>query len=105
VPFPGPGPRVPVSSVTGYDPRWRRDGREVFFYGTDDQMYAVNVTAMGGALTFGEARPLFKQKMLPANFLFDVTADGQRFVAIIDGGLDRSPVTVLRNWTPAAKIK
>jgi serine/threonine protein kinase/Tol biopolymer transport system component len=104
-PFQGPGPRVPVSSIAGYHPRWRRDGRELFFLGTDDQMYAVDVTRAGAALAFGSARPLFRQHMLHGNFDYDVTADGQRFVAIIQGGLDRSPVTVLRNWTPAAKVK
>ena len=68
-------------------------------------MFAVDVTHTGTALTFGDARPLFKRDMLRANFIYDVTADGQRFVTIIDGGLDRSPVIVLRNWTPAAKAK
>src|SRR5262249_33634055 len=31
VPFPGPGPQVQVSSHGGAEPRWRRDGREMFY--------------------------------------------------------------------------
>jgi len=102
-PFPGPGPRIAVSPGNGLNPRWRRtDGRELFFF-NQGQMYAVDVTRDGTTIRFGAPQALFKQDILQGNFLFDVTPDGQRFVAVISGGLDRAPVTVLRNWTSAAK--
>jgi hypothetical protein len=79
----------------------------LFFLGIGSglPLYAVDVTRVGAAITFGDARPLFRRDFLTSTFTYDVTADGQRFVGIIDGGLDRSPVTVLRNWTPAAIAK
>ena len=30
-PFPGPGGKLQISTAGGYAPRWRRDGREIFY--------------------------------------------------------------------------
>ena len=37
-PFPGPGSRTAVSVGGGSDPRWRRDGRELFYRNGDTLM-------------------------------------------------------------------
>jgi Tol biopolymer transport system component len=91
--------RVPVTSLNGVRPRWRRDGRELFFVNTSEgarQVVAVPVTWTADGPEFGDARPLFA---LPspatlAGVIFDVTPDGQRFVFIVDDARDRSPITV-----------
>ncbi len=41
-PFPGPGPKVAISSDGGIQPAWSRDGRELF-YRQDDVMMVVPV--------------------------------------------------------------
>jgi serine/threonine-protein kinase len=46
-PFPGPGPRVPISTDGGESPLWSHDGRELFFT-TRDQLLAVAVTNGAG---------------------------------------------------------
>jgi hypothetical protein len=57
---------------------------------------AVPVTWNGGIPDFGAAQLLFKvPKIVAQNLGFDVTADGQRFVAIIGGDLDPSPLTMV----------
>jgi Tol biopolymer transport system component len=78
VPFPGPGGKVQISTHGGVNPRWSRNGRELF-YGevnapgaTLDQLMAVNMEAA----TPGRPQPLFKSPGLQ----FDVTPDPQRFL-------------------------
>jgi len=42
-PFPGPGTRIQVSNNGGAQPRWRRDGRELFYIALDGRLMAVPV--------------------------------------------------------------
>jgi Tol biopolymer transport system component len=98
-PFPGLGARIPVSAMPARYPRWRRDNGELYFLSTVDgqpAIMAVPVTWNGGIPDFGAAQLLFKvPKIVAQNLGFDVTADGQRFVAIIGGDLDPSPLTMV----------
>ena len=40
-PFPGSGPKSLVSAGGGVMPRWRRDGKELFYIALDDRLTAV----------------------------------------------------------------
>jgi Tol biopolymer transport system component len=91
VPLEGSGRRIPVSGdATAFHPRWRRDGRELFYLASapsssaqDFAIFAVAVTWNGGIPDFGPPQQLFTVKnIMRANFAFDVTADGQKFIAI-----------------------
>jgi hypothetical protein len=64
------GEATRVSTNGGTEPRWSRDGRELFFLTTPQgfssaQMMAVAAQAAGPALEFGAPAPLFKVRMLP----------------------------------------
>jgi hypothetical protein len=59
VPFPGPGPRVQVSTGGGSQPRWRRDGRELFYLSLATEMMAADVSAVPGDFRVGAVRTLF----------------------------------------------
>ena len=72
-PFPGPGEARRISSGGGMFPRWRRDGKEIFFVAPGNRVMSAGLA--GG----GDPRPLFAAKMAFARF-YDVSADGQRFV-------------------------
>jgi serine/threonine-protein kinase len=104
-PFPGPGPRIPVSANGGDNPRWSRDGRELF-YTRGDRMMAVTLIP-GPTLSVGAPRALFEGRYRAAsNFVtpFDVASDG-RFLRIEQVQPDR-PVTrieVVLNWFSAVK--
>ncbi|HVS03426.1 MAG TPA: protein kinase, partial [Thermoanaerobaculia bacterium] len=74
-PFPGPGPRAQVSADGGREPRWGRDGRELFYQWGDDILVAA-VEAEPG-LRVGEPR-VFASGL--AGSLADVAADGQRLL-------------------------
>jgi len=60
-------------------PRWRRDGRELFY--RDEEFRIVSVSmSMADGLSVGEPRPLFA---LEGAMDYDVSPDGQRFLVNI----------------------
>jgi Tol biopolymer transport system component len=80
--------------------RWRRAGRELFYLGTDNKLYAVPVS---GVLQFGEPSFLFRVPGTPQynttrDFQFDVSLDGQRFLMTTTGSVPPPPFTVIQNW-------
>jgi eukaryotic-like serine/threonine-protein kinase len=102
-PFPGPGDKWLVSTAGGGWPRWRRDGREIFYAARDGNVMAVPVNAAGSSFVVGAARPLFKVRMRPIvrldAYSYDVAADGQRFL-INTFVEDAAPpaITLVVNW-------
>ena len=106
-PFPGPGARRPVAAQLGETPRWRDDGRELYFLTIgniqDRTLMAVPVTYDGAGIAFGAAVPQFKMPALSRNWAYDVTKDGRRFVAVIPAERDPVSLTVLLN--PAERAK
>jgi hypothetical protein len=61
--FPTPGPRYVVSTQGGRFPRWRADGRELFFL-SGATLMAANVT-LGDAPAIGAPHPLFEPRLVP----------------------------------------
>jgi Tol biopolymer transport system component len=100
--FPEPGARIPVARINGAQPRWRQDGRELFYIGPGHEVIAVPVTwPAKGPPEFGDPRRLFPiPGLVRSNGIFDVTPDGQRFVAVVEGDADRTPIMV-RVRTPS----
>jgi len=80
--------------------RWRADGRELFYLGMNNNLYAVSVE---GSLKFGAPNSLFHvagptQFGTTRDFQFDVSPDGQRFVMPTTGSVPPPPFTVIENW-------
>ena len=111
--FPPTGAKLQVSDGGGESPRWRRDGRELFYLGTDGSMMAVDVDPVSGLLA-GEPRRLFRSSIVPTsiantgitirlNFTnWDVSADGSQFIGVVpvtDASIP--PLTVVLNWRAA----
>jgi eukaryotic-like serine/threonine-protein kinase len=94
-----------VSNGGGSGPRWRRDGRELFYYAGDGKLMAAPVRSSESFET-GAAVSLFEFRAgTVANFApYAVTGDGQRFLinAIVDTE-QNAPLTVVVNW--AAEVK
>ena len=97
VSFPEPGTRMRVSSSGGSTPRWRKDGRELYFVSARGEMIATAIEP-GSDLKIGASRPLFR--MNPAGWQdYDVTADGQRFLAVLNmPAPDADAIIVTVNW-------
>ena len=58
-PFPGPGGKRQISAGGGNVPRWRRDGKEIFYVTADGQLMAAEVIARNGTPEVGKAQKLF----------------------------------------------
>jgi Tol biopolymer transport system component len=90
--------RVRISREGGGQPRWRRDGRELFFLGLDSSVMAVDFDPSGGPQ--GIARPLFRAPLgavMPNSDQWDVHPDGDRFLMLTPAGPD-APYHVVLNW-------
>ena len=98
-PFPPTGAKWQVSTGGGDQPRWRRDGKEMFYLAADRKLMAVSI-AVPGAFDADPPHPLF-ETMIPFGDLgisqaYDVSSDGQRFViAGFDPLSPPSPITVV----------
>ena len=104
-PFPGPGgPVIPVSTQGGTQPRWSRNGKELF-YRTGNRMMVVDVIWIPD-LVLSPPRTLFDQRYSSAlggtTPNYDVSPDGQRFLMVKDE-LVSGRLNVVLNWTEELK--
>jgi Tol biopolymer transport system component len=99
-PFPGPGSRTAVSVGGGSDPRWRRDGRELFYRNGD--MVMSSETTVGPRLSAASPRPVARVNRIASGFGldYDVAADGRRIVGLIERGVPTTlpELHVVLNW-------
>src|SRR4029450_3921103 len=84
-PFPGPGSRLFISTAGGYQARWGRDGKELFYIAPDNQLMAVPIrlAANGQAAEAGAPVALFGMRMIGPvqnDRWFVVSRDGQQFL-------------------------
>jgi eukaryotic-like serine/threonine-protein kinase len=109
--FPEASGKVLVSTNGGVQPRWRGDGKELFYLELDRKLMAVPVKE-GSALEVGSPKSLFDFSFSPrfgfdgnpyAYYQYDVTADGQRFLLTTPPENASLPVTVVLNWTAGLK--
>jgi serine/threonine protein kinase len=82
--FPGLGGKWQVSQGGGTEPRWRHDGKELFYVNSKGVLTAVPVSTVNG-FAVGVPVPLFllRARMALSStdcFSYDVTRDGQKFL-------------------------
>ena len=100
MPFPGPGGRTRISTSGGRFPRWRRDGKELFFE-TGGSLMAAIVSTDRGAFDVGPVRRLFP---VPGNRRgWDVAPDGQHFLVLENLDTEIVPITLVINWVAALR--
>ncbi len=96
---PASGAKHQISTEGGTVPRWRRDGRELFYITADQRLVAVPISA-GSGLQVGKPQPLFANagmnSFVPSKsgdrFLINVPASGEQAVT--------PPIIVVTDWTP-----
>ncbi|HEY1435283.1 MAG TPA: hypothetical protein VGG65_07895, partial [Thermoanaerobaculia bacterium] len=102
MPFPGPGEKVRVSKGGAGILRWGRNG-EILYLSEDGHFVSVPIRTFP-ALQIGAPTTLFS--VSPGTRAwndFDVTPDGQRFLAIVPEVIgNESPLNVIVHWTPEA---
>jgi serine/threonine protein kinase len=100
VPYPAGSGKWPVSTAGGAYPRWRRDGKELYYLSPDDKMMAVQIAESAGKLEIGAARALFQVRQIArVGYPYDVTADGSRFLASVQTEQPSTEsITLVVNW-------
>ncbi|HMF99191.1 MAG TPA: hypothetical protein VKE96_33055, partial [Vicinamibacterales bacterium] len=92
-----------ISNGGGYQPRWRRDGKELFFFTADGRLMSTDVT-LAPVFRTGTPRTLFRAPIFgggatTTNHYWDVSPDGQRFlINTTPANDDSSMLTVVLNW-------
>ena len=97
VPFPNPGGKWQVSPAGGCGPRWRRDGKEIFYISLDNKMMASEVKTSGSSFAVGATRALFATRPYGVFGRFDVSPDGQRFLISYEAGQPSASITLAVN--------
>jgi len=102
-PYPVTGAKWLISKDGGYQARWRRDGKELFYISSAGSMMAVEVKLPGkgeSGFQAGVPKPLFQAPRTGSAFpYYSVTADGQRFLMNAPmGETESAPATVVLNW-------
>ncbi len=109
-PFPTGTGKWQISARGGICPRWRRDGRELFYMNelSGGRLLAVDVKANESTFEAGTPKPLFDSGYVNRahGFLYHpytVTPDGQRFliprpVSSVTDDTTAAPVIVVMNW-------
>ena len=103
--FPGNERKLQVSMMGGNQPRWRRDGKELYYLSAEGVMMAVAVKSLV-SMDLGETTPLFPTALptLTARSDYDVTADGSRFILNRPvSAAAQNPLTVIQNWQALLK--
>jgi len=82
--FPTAAGKWQVSRGGGTEPRWRGDGKEIFYIGGGSTLTAVPVSSEG-TFAAGNPTPLFRTQLRAQvsstdQFSYDVSKDGQRFL-------------------------
>ena len=106
--FPGPGAPIRISAGGGVWPRWRPDGKELFYVNRDGQLVSVRIEFEGGPSV--QRAEILPDDAITANPYFhsvtpyDVHPDGQRFLLQQDWTMgDFSQLTILRDWVGMLK--
>ena len=90
--------RMQASLAGGRAPRWRRDGKELFYLAPDKTLMSVSITHRGAKLDLGVARALFRINLGYNIFPYDVSPDGQHFIGNTAMPEKAAPITLVENW-------
>ena len=92
-----------VSTAGGTMPKWRHDGRELYYYSADGKMMAAAVGPTS-AFDLGVPVSLFAVKLKPPpERHYDVAPDGRFLVNQVDAAELATPLTIALNWDAAIR--
>ena len=106
--FPEGGSKRQVSIEGGDSPRWRKDGKELYYFSEDNKMMAADITYKEGAIEIEHVRPLFEVPGIVAQPYadYDVFPDGKKFLINVPFESQNStPLTLVVNWEAEVRNK
>jgi Tol biopolymer transport system component len=98
------GGKWQITSQGGVEPKWRRDGRELYYLALDGKLMAVTVTSES-TFTAGTPAVLFETPLTvnrsqpPRDRRYDVAPDGRFLLAVPVGSPLPTAITAVVNWT------
>ena len=106
--IPPTGAKWQVSVAGGNQPRWRRDGKELYYISADRKLMAVAVKTGGTSFEAGAQQPLIENVPFVAPFgwiSYQPSDDGQRSLGLVPAGGESAapPITVVLNWQAGLK--
>jgi len=103
--FPQTGGKWLISNGGGGQPRWRADGKELFYIAPDKTLMSVEVKTES-TLETAAPKPLFITKVRSSTSTnrYVVTSDGQRFLINAPAGdAGMAPIILILNWANGLK--
>jgi eukaryotic-like serine/threonine-protein kinase len=94
------GKRWKISSSGGSRPRWRQDGRELFYVSPERIIVAVPMRLKGSEFDMGEPQSLFYSNSLVSLVTvdYDVSPDGKEILVNVSTPERAAPITIVENW-------
>jgi Tol biopolymer transport system component/DNA-binding winged helix-turn-helix (wHTH) protein len=97
------GERFLISRQGAQCLRWRKDGKELYYLGSDGRVFAVSLAFLSGGVRAGQPEPLFTidaeaRATIHSVVSFDVSADGSRFVIPSMTPGESSALVVMQDW-------
>jgi len=92
-----------VSTSEGFAPKFRADGKELYYVTPEWDFMAVPVSIDGDKITIGAPQKLFNRryntKGIGLMYRYDVSRDGQRFIINVpDGNQQEATFVITLNW-------
>ena len=93
-----------VSTAGGRFPRWRHDGRELFYISLDSKIISAEVATQGTSFVLSKVTPLFQANPVSSTgWTYDVSSDGKKFVVSQANEKTAEPLTLVVNWPSLLK--
>jgi len=106
IPIVGSG-KWQISNTGGSGPVWRRNGKELYYWSTDNSLMSVSLSLKPGVVEIGSSHVLARWNNAIGNIgmssPLDVSLDGQRFVVVAVGQQPSRPINLVTNWVSELK--
>jgi len=106
-PFPKPGSQSTASVEGGVAPRWRADGKELYYVAPDGTLMAVPIAVNGTSIEAGMPAKLFRPRILfggsspiGVQWQYDVAPDGRFLVNTESDDAGQQSLRLILNWKP-----
>ena len=102
-PFPGPGAKWQVSANGGTSPRWKNNGKEIYYI-ANGKLVEADVNGTGSNFIVGNVKEYFDPATVGGinvgnGILKDISPDGQSILLSISKGMiATAPLTLVVNW-------
>jgi eukaryotic-like serine/threonine-protein kinase len=99
VSYPNGAGKWQISTSSGIDPCWSRDGSELFYLSGDGRLMSV-ATPAGPGFNPGTPRALFRvqTEQSQRRNVYCPSPDGKKFLFLVPAGQSDTPMTALVNW-------